>query len=38
MKKRDEKIENKNKQELNNKEKMVSTVAYRNYYPNDKEV
>lgn len=38
MKKRDEKIENKNKQELNSKEKMASTVAYRNYYPNDKEV
>lgn len=38
MKKRDYKIESKNKEGLNGKEKIDSTVAYRNYYPNDKEV
>lgn len=38
MKKTDKKIEHKNQKELNNIDKISSTVAYRNYYPNDKEV
>ena len=38
MKKKINKIESKNKDGLNSKEKIDSTVAYRNYYPNDKKV
>ena len=38
MKKRDHKIDSKNTDGSNSKEKIDSTVAYRNYYPNDKKV
>ena len=38
MEKRNKNIESKNKEKLNSKEKIISEVAYRSYYPNDREV